>query len=186
MIENLEDVDAVIAWMQHPPPKPHLDAELAISLERWRQADAWMREFMSVRAVWPMLVTKYGYSESTARRDIEACQRLFGEFKVHKKAYYAGLMLDTLAESYLKAQNDRKWGECARLAKVILEYLGLIEETTNTDPKDLVRPVQRLVAFTPDQIGAIRDENLRMKIEMLKRRKEGAENATYTDVQPEH
>lgn len=185
MIENLEDVDTVIAWMQHPPPKPALDEELARSLERWRQADAWMREYMSVKTVWPMLVAKYGYSESTARRDIEACQRLFGEFKVHKKAYYAGLMLDTLCESYIKAQHDRKWGECARLAKVILEYLGLVDEASITDPKDLLKPVPRTLLFAPEQLGITLDENLAAKVEAIKaRRTQMPSPGSYTDADP--
>lgn len=163
-LSTIEDVRTALAFYQMKGEKPPMDQELADKLKRWRQADQWLREHMSARKVWPMLKEHYGYSEATARRDVECAMAFFGELKTHKKSYWAGLVLDVLGESLIKAVHDRKWRDVASIAREIREYLKFADEAEQEELNSLTKPVVRQIAFQPDVLNVERDPNAREKV----------------------
>lgn len=177
---SLDHVHMVELWFQAKGEKPPLEPKLAERLERWRQADLWMRKHASVSKVWPMMQAKYKYSATSAREDVEDAQRFFGKMPVQKKAYWAGLVLDFLGESMIKAIGDRKWGDVARLAKEIREYLDFQEEVSKIDPKDFRRAVPRRIAVQPEILLVQHDTQAQDRVLALVRKLKGEE--TTVDI----
>jgi len=177
---NLEDeteVRLIQLWMKAPDPKPHIAERLAEQLKRARQAHSFMVDEPVRRKVIPQLMLLYAgkdmrYSESTAERDIQYAERLFRTVSQHTAKYMMGLELDFLVESRIGAMHDRKWGEVARLEKVMLEFFKAIE-AEDLDKETLRRPVIRLLKFEPEALGVKRNLKLKERImEVLQKKKE--------------
>jgi len=175
---NVEDVEMLILWMQAPPdrkPVVHFDANHY--LERLQLADQWLRTHMSKRKVWPMLLQHFKtkgipYSELTARRDVDEAQRLFESLDTHQQKYWTGLMLDVLGESLMSAKLAHKYGEVARIAKVIHDYLAMAERMGVKEANELRREIPRMIQIGhfPEELGVPYDPDIAIKAEELVRR----------------
>ena len=158
----------ILQWMQTPEPRPVLQNRLAKQLLRARQAHVFMTEEPVRRKTVQQLMLMFGgdgkkYSETTAERDIQYAERLFRSVSQHTAKYMLGIELDALVEARIGAIHDRKWGEVARLGKVILEYLKQLE-AEDLDKETLRRPVTRLLLFEPEALGVKRRPGLRERI----------------------
>ena len=155
------DAEQLIAWLQTKSSRHSgIPPELENLYIRATQADRWMREFMSVSIVKPMLAKHFGYSEATALRDIQLAQETFGVIESHPKQYYAKLMIDKIGESIMQAVSDRKWREVAALSKEIREWLGFAESLGVQDPRLLLNEVPRYIVFDPSLLGVDRNPNI--------------------------
>lgn len=159
-IENEQDVAAILGWMQSPSnQRGSLPEKLVNRLARLRQADLWLNEHMSPRTVVPMMVAKYreidgtSYSESTARRDIEAAQEVFAWGGAKKKVYSCTLVVALLQESMVKAGKKMDFNALAKLASIHLDYLEAIEQSQGSDPNENRKPVQIQNVFEPALLG---------------------------------
>lgn len=160
----------MILWLQSPPDnKPVLPFDAAAYLERLELANKWLREHMSVSKVWPMMLEHFRrqgkYSEATARRDVQDAQRLLGPLDNHNTKYWCNRMLDCLREDYVAARLTKKFGEAARLAREIREYMAFQEELAAEHRKHLLEEVPRLIVFDPEVAGFERDPQARAKAE---------------------
>jgi len=158
--KTVEDVELLILWMQAPPDaKPVVPFDAGAYLERLQLAVRWLYEHMSVRRVWPMMYEHFKhlglkYSQSTARRDVADAQRLFCTDGSHDPKFWTDLMIDALSESFKSAQRAHKYGEAARLAKALLDWinmgirLGAIDGERPEPPKQVVAVLQPGKDFT--------------------------------------
>ena len=155
MRTHLSEAEAIVAWLQTPldercplPPKQQA------LLERWNVADNLLREHLSERKVVPMLMDKWGYSESSARRDLDCARRVWGTRPRADKDYLANMLIDYLTETMVKAGKASKFGDVSRLAKVIIEAAGLNRrEEEAPDPAALERPVALVTVYSPELVG---------------------------------
>lgn len=154
---QLTEAEAIVKWIQLPIDEregsPLTPKQMEL-LERWNVADNLKREHMSDRKVIPMLMMKFGYSESSARRDLDCAMRVWGTRPRSDKDYLANMLVDYLTEVMVKAGKAQKFGEVARIAKVIIEAAGIgKKDDMPFDPEDLKKPVALLPAYYPEQIG---------------------------------
>lgn len=175
MRTKLTEAEAIVAWIKLPvgdrAPLPAKQMEL---MERWNVADNLLREHLSERTVIPMLVQKFGYSESSARRDLDCARRVWGTRPRADKDYLANMLIDYLAETMVKAGKAQKYGEVARIAKVIIEAAGIgRKDEPDVDPAELQKPVALTPAYAPEQLGVapMTDEQRRELLEQVLREK---------------
>lgn len=154
---QLTEAEAIIKWIQLPIDEREgspLSPKQMELMERWNVADNLKREHMSDRKVIPMLMEKFGYSESSARRDLDCAMRVWGTRPRSDKDYLANMLVDYLTETMVKAGKAQKFGEVARIAKVIIEAAGIgKKDDIPFDPEDLKRPVAIAPGYHPEQIG---------------------------------
>lgn len=155
MKTNLREAEEIVAWLQLPPDeRSPLDAKQLERYERWNVADNLLREHMSERKVIPMLMEKFGYSESTARRDLDCARRVWATRPRTDKDYLANMLVDYLTETMVRAGKASKFGEVARIAKVIIEAAGIgRKDETPVDPHELQRPVAIIPLYLPEAVG---------------------------------
>lgn len=174
MSKSKKEREKIIDWLQTKPAKnTDLPQDLQDQYERWTRADRWMHDYMSVDIVWPMLANHYGYSEATARRDIQEAQKRFGELESHPKQYYAKKMIDKVGESITEAFKDRKWREVAALSKEMRDWLGFAENAGVKDPKLLLNEVPRTILFSPALLGHERNPNILEEVRAIIEEKTG-------------
>jgi hypothetical protein len=177
---NLAEAEAMVAWIQLPlderEASPLAPKQLEL-MERWNVADNLFREHMSERKVVLLLQEKFGYSESSARRDLDCARRVWGTRPRADKDYLSNTMIDYLFECMVKAGGERKWRDVEKLAGRIESLAGIgKKDETPIDPDDLRRPVPVLVVYRPELVGGtpmsdsarieLRDRMLRKKVEM--------------------
>lgn len=153
---KLTEAEAIVAWIKLPEDErsPLSPKQLEL-MERWNVADNLLREHMSERTVVPMLIHKFKYSESSARRDLDCARRVWGTRPRADKDYLANMLIDYLTETMVKAGKAQKYGEVARIAKVIIEAAGIgRKDEPEVDPDELQRPVALVPAYVPEQLGA--------------------------------
>lgn len=167
--KNSDQVNLVKAWIELPGEKPSLEPQLADALERWIRADKWLRKHFIVSKVWEMMVSQYNYTDPDAWRDVYDAQCFFGDMRQQNRTYWAGLVLEKLGQSMTYAIADRKWGDMAKIAKEIREYIELTEEIDQIDPRDLLKPVPRRIAFQPEILNVTHDPKAREKVLALVR-----------------
>ena len=125
---NVIDVDAILQWLKLPIPErtdSPLTAKQQELFERWNVADNLMREHLQESVVMQMLVDKFKYSHSTARRDIDAARRVWATIPASDKKYLGEIVVDYLLGLMVKAGTAKKYGDVAKLAKEIREYSGI-------------------------------------------------------------
>lgn len=154
---NLAEAEAIVAWIQLPlddreaSPLTPKQAEL---MERWNVADNLFREHMSEKKTIDMLIDKFKYSESSARRDLDCARRVWGTRPRADKDYLANTMIDYLFECMVKAGKDRKWRDVEKLAGRIESLAGIGKKDEEpVDPNDLRRPVPMLTVYNPELVG---------------------------------
>lgn len=154
---QLTEAEAIVAWLQLPIADREdcpLNPKQLELMERWNVADNLKREHMSDRKVIPMLMNKFGYSESSARRDLDCAMRVWGTRPRSDKDYLANMLVDYLTETMIKAGKAQKYGEVARIAKVIIEAAGIgKKDELPVDPDELNRPVALIPGYYPELIG---------------------------------
>jgi hypothetical protein len=157
MRTNLTEAEAIVAWLHLPVAdraESPLDPKQMELFERWNVADNLLREHMSERKVLPMLMEKFGYSESTARRDLDCARRVWGTRPRTDKDYLANMLVDYLTETMVRAGKAGKFGEVARIAKVIIDAAGIgRKDDVPVDPLELKRPVALQPMYLPETIG---------------------------------
>jgi len=175
--KSVEDVELLIRWMQAPPnAKPIVPFDPVDYLERLQLALRWLHEHMSVRKVWRMMFEHFRaagrkYSEATARRDVKAAQRLFGTQDSHDPQFWTGLMVDALSESFLSAKRAHKYGESARLAKVLKEWIILGNDLGVINPEEDQPPALLIAVATPSEAGMTESPDLMLQVEDFLRRR---------------
>ncbi len=197
--KTIEDVEQLILWMQSPPDhKPVIAFDAAPYLERLQRADNWLRTHMSTRKVWPMMLAHYqskgdGYSERTARRDVEDAQKLFASLESHQALYWTFRYIDLLSEKAVGAASAGKLTEFARLSKEVREWFRYAEEIGVKDISKLFDEVPRLLMFAPEETGVEPNPNAleeaQLWLEQRKQRDKAKHlrpvtDATFTEDQP--
>lgn len=177
MKTKLTEAEAIVLWMQLPEKeRATLPAKQMEQLERWNVADNLMREHMVERVVIKLLVEKFSYSESTARRDLDCARRVWGTRPRSDKNYLSQLLVDFLMESMVKAAHDRKFGDVARLAGKIMEAAGINmpdEELPDPDANNTFMTLQPV--FDPLLVGTAplsEDERRLLAEDILRKKKE--------------
>jgi hypothetical protein len=154
---QLTEAEAIVKWIQLPIDERELSPLTPKQLElmeRWNVADNLKREHMSDRKVIPMLMQKFGYSESSARRDLDCAMRVWGTRPRSDKDYLANMLVDYLTETMVKAGKAQKFGEVARIAKVIIEAAGIGKKDEQLeDPEELKKPVALIPGYYPELVG---------------------------------
>lgn len=177
---NLAEAEAIISWLRLPLAEREespLSPKQQELMERWNVADNLFREHMSERTVIPMLMDKFGYSESSARRDLDCARRVWGTRPRADKDYLANTMIDYLFECMVKAGSERKWRDVEKLCGRIESLAGIGKRDEQPEnPDDLRRPIAVLPAYSPESIGGfimpeserqdLRDKLLRAKADM--------------------
>lgn len=196
-IDNEQDIVAILGWMQTPAKqRGALHERLVKRLERIRQADLWLNEYMSTRTVVPMMLTKYKdldgehYSESTARRDIAAAQELFAWSAPGQKLYMCQLVINLLQENIVKAGKKGDFTAVQRLSSTLLDYINEVDKSKATDPERDKKPVAVLAVFDPELLGFTENPKaLEMAIAELKKPKRDVNwsllNPTTVEPEPE-
>ena len=172
---KLTEAEAIVAWIKLPEadrsPLPPKQLEL---MERWNVADNLLREHMSERTVIPMLVHKFGYSESSARRDLDCARRVWGTRPRADKDYLANMLIDYLTETMVKAGKAQKYGEVARIAKVIIEAAGIgKKDEPDLDPNELRQRNSFIPAYAPEtlNVAPMTDEDRSRMLDLVLRQK---------------
>ncbi len=177
---NLAEAEAIVAWIRLPLDERDaspLTPKQVEMMERWNVADNLLREHMAERTVVPMLMEKFGYSESSARRDLDCARRVWGTRPRADKDYLANTMIDYLFECMVKAGKDRKWRDVEKLAGRIESLAGINRrEDLPEDPEGLRRPVVIQIGYNPESIGGtimseqertqLRNKLLQAKVDM--------------------
>lgn len=183
---NMTEAEAMIPWLQLPvSERSPLNPKQMELLERWNVADNLYREHMSERKIIPMLMDKFGYSESTARRDLDCARRVWGTRPRADKDYLANMLVDYLTESMVRAGKAQKFGEVARLADVIIKAAGIGKKDEDLDPEALKRPMLVIPMYDPELIGAtpMDDAKKEALIKRLLAPKHGSiEDASYEEL----
>lgn len=177
MRTNLTEAEAIVKWLQTPvADRGALDPKQMELFERWNVADNLLREHLSERKVVPMLMDKFGYSESSARRDLDCARRVWGTRPRTDKDYLANMIIDYLTETMVKAGKREKYGDVARLAKVIIEAAGINRrDETPEDPDALMRPVALLAVYNPTLVGGVNiadNDRAELVAKMLREKRE--------------
>lgn len=175
MKTKLTEAEAIVLWMQLPVgERPPLSPKQMEQMERWNVADNLLRQHMSERVVVPMLVEKFGYSESTARRDLDCARRVWGTRPRSDKNYLSQVLVDYLLETMVKAGKDRKYGDVARLAGKIMEAAGIGKpDEQEPDPDELKEFATIEIGYQPELINAapIPDDERRLLAERVLQKK---------------
>lgn len=190
MKTNLAEAEALIPWLQLPDSeRSPITPKQQELLERWNVADNLYREHMSERKILPMLMDKFGYSESTARRDLDCARRVWGTRPRADKDYLANMLVDYLTESMVRAGKAQRFAEVARLADVIVKVSGIgKKEEEVVDPEELMKPMLLMPVYQPEQIGGAQmNEQQRaalMKRLLAAKRDAGIVDADYEELPP--
>lgn len=191
LFRSPEDVELLIQWMQAPPnAKPVVPFDAEDYLERLQLALRWLYEHMSVRKVWRMMFEHYRvqgrkYSESTARRDVSAAQRLFRTDDSHEPAFWSSMMIDALGEQFMSARRAHKYAEAVRLAKELRDWIRLAMELGMMKDVPDKPPTLLIAVATPAEAGLRDDPEMMLRVEeFLKRRAEQKKvaQAAFTDA----
>jgi len=156
------DLDAegqeIVKWSFLPQQQQDEHPLTAKRLERYERAnvaDNLIREHMSLRRVREKLVDLYHYSDTTARRDIQLAQALWGSRNPLEKSFAASMLWDFAVESMFKASKDRKWSDVAKFLREARELAGIGKpDAEDNDPSTLKVPVALQPLFLPSAIGA--------------------------------
>lgn len=128
--------------------------------ERANVADNLIREHFSLRKVIERLVDKFGYSESTARRDVSLGQALWGSRNKLSKEYAASMLWDYAVECMIRAGKDRRWNDVARLLREAKEIAGIGKpDIEDPDPDALSNPSQIKPDYLPALVGGTEISN---------------------------
>lgn len=159
-----------MAWLKTPDAEledrqPLTPKQLEL-FKRWCVADDLFRENLSERATVAALVKRFGYSEDTARRDLQGAIRSWGTRPRNEKGYLSNMLVDFLSETMVRAAKDKKFGDVARIAKVIIEAAGLNrKDEAPVDPEDLLRPTTVIMMHNPVLVGGMEmDDEARMAL----------------------
>lgn len=197
---TVEDVELLERWMKtHPSKRPkEMPDELASYLERLQLANTWLLTHGSKRKVWPMLLAHYKrkgipYSESTARRDVDAAQRLFSTISRFQARWTTEMMIDNLLERMDSCARNDKDKEYAALAAVLDRYLDRADRYAKEDEQAMKQPIPVLAVFDPQEAGIKPDPHIRDKIAQWKAKRQameaqrlggaGISDATFTEEQ---
>jgi hypothetical protein len=186
--KTIHDVELLIRWMQTPPgvDKPEMPPGVVELLDRLQQALRWLNQHGSVRKVWPMMYEHYKhlgtakYSEATARRDVADAQRVFNTLDSHNPKFYCSLMIDLLMESVLSAKGAHKYGEAARLSKVLHDWVILAIKLGIEDASALTNPVTLIATSDPKDSGFEPNPNVIEEVEQFIRRKKAEKEKELT------
>lgn len=187
---NLTEAEKLIPWLQLPVSErsPLTPKEVEL-LERWNVADNLYREHMSERKIIPMLVDKFGYSESTARRDLDCARRVWGTRPRADKDYLANMLVDYLTESMVRAGKAQKFAEVARLADVIIKAAGIgKKEEELVDLEALMRPMLFAPVYQPEQVGGSQltiDQRDALLKRLLQPKREAVKDAEFEEIPPD-
>lgn len=175
MKTKLTEAEAIVLWLQLPASeRPPLSPKQMEQMERWNVADNLLRQHMVERHVVPMLVEKFGYSESTARRDLDCARRVWGTRPRGDKNYLSQMLVDFLMETMVRAAKDRKFGDVARIAGKIMEAVGIGKPDEQLpDPDELNTFATIEIVNDPTLINAtpMSDDERRLLAERVLRKK---------------
>lgn len=189
MRTNLAEAEALIPWLQLPASeRSPLAPKQQELLERWNVADNLLREHMSERKAIPQLMLKFGYSESTARRDIDCARRVWGTRPRADKDYLANMLVDYLTETMVRAGKAQKFGEVARIADVIIKAAGIgKKEDGEMNLEMLMRPMLLMPVYQPDQVGGAQlttEQREALLKRLLAPKRDAIAEADYEEIPP--
>lgn len=185
-LRTIEDVELLERWMKTHPSKrsKEMPAELADYMERLQLANTWLNTHGSKRKVWPMLLAHFKrkgipYSESTARRDVDAAQRLFTTISKFQARWTTEFMIDNILERMDSCARNDKDKEYAQLATVLDRYLDRADKYAKEDEEAMKNPIPVLAVFDPSEAGITPDPHIREKIAAWKARRQEMEKKRF-------
>lgn len=186
------DEDKLIAYLNDPDAKYELSKKLKHLLERYELARDVIKETRSYNKAVSRLVKKEWngetISQSTARRDLDMAQRIFGANIQHNRKLNVDFLLEDLKKD---ADIARAKGDMKAVAGFRKLQLEIINEHMGDSVSELYKELQFkeiIVDFIPESLNTPLppDDELARQLELLKKRKGSsalsAEDVSFEDV----
>lgn len=130
-------------------------------------ADALFERYKTTKRVKEILKKRFGYSDSTAQRDIKDCQEVFGLRKKSNKEYKRQLYITWFEDLAKKAENAQDFKAAASLLDKAAKLHGFDKEEP-LDDELLEAAPSFILSYDLESLGVEPIENLNAELKKFK------------------
>lgn len=130
LLANEHLLQTALAYYKAPEGTMELAPDVRERFDRWEKADQLVRRHGDMNLVVSMLCRQFKYSPSSARRDIQAAQYVFGSMHHIDTKYCQRFSMELLMKAMVTASDAGDFKALAALNKEWRETVGLNKSNT--------------------------------------------------------